>query len=81
MDSKYKVGDLVILNAFGQLVLNDDKNRVGLIVAGPFNMLAQTAHEPSLIYWAYDIMVGEELLTEVPQEFIDRMITKPEGED
>jgi hypothetical protein len=27
-----------------------------------------------LYYWVYDVMIGDQLITDVPQEFIDRMI-------
>ena len=73
MSPKFKVGDLVMLNDFGRLVVDENKNRVGLIVSGATNMLypllSQPDHEP-FSYWAYDLMMGEELLTDVPQEFL-----------
>jgi len=79
VDSKYKVGDLVILNEFGRLVIDDNQNRVALVIAGPNNMLyslgtALMIPEQPFNYWAYDIMIGNELITDVPQDFLERMI-------
>ena len=76
MQSKFKIGDLVVLNEFGRLVIDDNKNRVGLIVSGPVNMLYPLNIEPEegLFYWSYDVMIGDELITDVPQEFLMRMI-------
>jgi len=71
---KYKIGDLVILNDFGRLVIDDNRTRVGIVVNGPDNKLHPSPEEATLMYWAYDIMVADELITEVPQEFLQRMI-------
>ncbi len=81
MSPKYKVGDLVILNEFGRLVIDDNRNRVGLIVSGPTNMLYSISQiididQEPFYYWAYDIMIGNELITDVPQEFLESMIKK-----
>ena len=73
MGPKYKVGDLVMLNDFGRLVVDNNKERVALIITEATNMLypllSQPDHEP-FCYWAYDLMMGEELLTDIPQEFL-----------
>ena len=74
MDAEYKIGDLIILNDFGRLVLDDNKKRIGLVVSGPRNIvypLFSAIEEDPLRFWAYDIMIGGELITGVPQEFID----------
>ena len=55
-------------------IIDDNRSRVGIVVAGPNNMLHPSPEEPTLMYWAYDIMVVNELITEVPQEFLQRMI-------
>jgi hypothetical protein len=57
------------------LLLREDYNtaRIGVIIAGPRNFMhAQETVE--LYYWVYDVMIGDQLITDVPQEFIDRMI-------
>ena len=77
MEAKFKVGDLVILNKFGQLVLENKLITIGLITSGPRNLVYplfyNTEDEP-FCYWAYNIMIGDQLLTDVPQEFLLNMI-------
>lgn len=82
MRSKYKIGDLITLSEFGRLVIDNNKNRVGLIVAGPFNMIYPMSNVPkseTFSYWAYNIMIGDELITDVPQDFLKRMSTNKEN--
>ena len=38
MEAKYKLGDLVVLNEFGQLVLENKQANIGLIISGPKNL-------------------------------------------
>jgi hypothetical protein len=73
VEPKYKVGDLVKLTEFGSLVIDENKKRVGLITRGPLNFLYPEqpfATEEQFQYLSYDIMMGEELIISVPQEFI-----------
>ena len=73
MEPKYKIGDLIKLNEFGRLVIDNNKDRVGLIVSIPSNMLYPLSADPdeeSFCFWAYDVMLGSELITDVPQEFM-----------
>ena len=81
MPAKFKVGDLVILNDFGRLVIDNNRTRVGLVASGPYNMLHPSPEEPELIYWAYNIMIAEELIMEVPEEFLERMIDEDHEEN
>ena len=77
MQAKYKLGDLVVLNEFGQLVLENKLVIIGLIVSGPKNLtypLFYSADEDPFCYWAYDIMIGDQLLNDVPQEFLLKMV-------
>ncbi len=77
MEAKFKLGDLVILNEFGQLVLENKLANIGLIISGPRNLtypLFYSADEDPFCYWAYDIMIADQLLTDVPQEFLLRMV-------
>jgi hypothetical protein len=78
--AKYKKGDLVTMNAFG-LILRSTGNtaRVGIIMSSPRNYYKASA-EQELIYWVYDIVVGNELIIDVPQEFLIR-IEKDENEE
>jgi len=77
VDAKFKVGDLVILNEFGQLVLENKLITIGLITSGPMNLtypLFYSAEEDPFCYWAYNVMIGDQLLNDVPQEFLLKMV-------
>jgi hypothetical protein len=78
VEAKYKLGDLVILNKFGQLVLENKQVSIGLIICGPKNLtyplFYSAADEDPFCYWAYDIMIGDQLLNDVPQEFLLKMV-------
>ena len=79
MGPKYKIGDLVVLNEFGRLVVDDNKFRAVLVITGPTNMFysldkVEDTVEKPFNYWAYAIMVGEELITDVPEQFLEKMI-------
>jgi len=79
MEAKYNKGNLIILNSFG-LLLRDEGNeaKVGIVISSPRNyMHLQEALE--LCYWVYDVMIGNQLITDVPQEFIDRMVRNEEN--
>jgi hypothetical protein len=83
VSSKYNIGDLVLLNDFGRLVMSNNQSRVGIVVSGPLNMLhnSYTIQEPNLSYWAYDILIGNELITQVPESFLERMIEENHEEN
>ena len=77
MEAKYKLGDLVVLNEFGRLVLENKQTTIGLIISGPKNLtypLFYSADEDPFCYWAYDILIGDQLLNDVPQEFLLKMV-------
>ena len=77
MEVKFKVGDLVMLNEFGQLVLENKTTIIGLITRGPVNLtypLYPRAEEKPFSFLAYNVMVGDQLLTEVPQEFLISLV-------
>jgi len=77
--AKYSKGDLVALNVFGHILLSpDNKAKIGIIMSLPRNYYKANA-EAELIYWVYDVVVGSELIIDVPQEFLIR-INKDENE-
>ncbi len=77
--AKYNKGDLVTLNVFGHILLSpDNKARIGIVMSLPRNYYKANADQ-ELIYWVYDIVVGNELIIDVPQEFLIR-INKDEDE-
>jgi hypothetical protein len=68
------------MNTFG-LILRSTGNtaRVGIIMSNPRNYYKASA-EQELIYWVYDIVVGNELIIDVPQEFLIK-VEKDENEE
>ena len=86
MEPKFKIGDLVVLNDFGRLVTDNNRNRVCLIISGPitnYYSIRDTIDEEPFCFFAYNIMIGDELITDIPQEFLERMIEskKSTGEE
>ncbi len=74
MEASYKRGDIFYLNDFGTVLLEDwNKARVGVIIAGPLNYLMED-DKGHFFYWIYDVMIGEQLIKHIPQEFMDRII-------
>lgn len=77
--AKYNKGDLVSLNVFGHILLSpENKAKIGIVMSYPRNYYKSDA-ETELIYWVYDVVVGSELIIDVPQEFLIR-IEKDENE-
>jgi len=77
--AKYKKGELVKLTVFGLILRENGNNaRVGIVMSHPRNYY-KTDAENELIYWVYDVVVGNELIIDVPQEFLLR-IEKDENE-
>ena len=78
--AKYNKGDLVTLNVFGHILLSpENKARIGIVMSYPRNYYRCSADQ-ELIYWVYDVVVGSELIIDVPQEFLIR-INKHENEE
>ena len=75
MEGEYKVGDLIYLNDFGRLVLDSNRLRIGIIIAGPLRMVysyfPQNVDEDDFIFWCYDIIIGGDLITTVPEDFLE----------
>ena len=67
------------LNVFGHILLSpENKARIGIVMSYPRNYYKADA-KTELIYWVYDVVVGNELIIDVPQEFLIR-IEKDENE-
>lgn len=68
------------MNTFG-LILRSVNNhaRIGVVMTNPRNYY-KACREQELIYWVYDVVVGNELIIDVPQEFLIR-IEKHENEE
>tara|TARA_B100000282_G_scaffold279617_1_gene240116 strand:- start:124 stop:348 length:225 start_codon:yes stop_codon:yes gene_type:complete len=71
---------LVELNSFGRIMLVDRNFcKVGIIMSHPKNCHLRS-HPEQFMYWVYDVFVGEELVTDVPQDFM-REIKNHENEE
>ena len=73
----YKKGDLVKLSDFGKLISGDRECDVGVVLDGPYNLMAPLDGSETTYYEAYDLLVAGELMKRVPVEFLKRM-TKDE---
>jgi hypothetical protein len=70
VSAKFQKGDLVYLNAFARVLCVESNNaRIGIIMSYPRNYYLRNNGE-HLMYWVYDIFVGTELITDVPQDFL-----------
>ena len=67
------------MNSFGLILRSTGNNaRIGVVMTNPRNYY-MSSREQELIYWVYDVVVGNELIIDVPQEFLIR-IEKNENE-
>jgi hypothetical protein len=81
MEARYKKGNLIILNSFGLLLRDDGNNaKIGVVISQPRNYI-HCKETLELFYWVYDVMIGDQLITDVPQEFIDRMVEEENEEN
>ena len=72
---KFFKGDLVSLNIFGQalLISNTNKVSIGVIISNASSSSIGLGAN-TVSYWVYDVFVGNELITSVPQNFLKRII-------
>ena len=81
MEANYKKGEIFYLNTFGTVLLDEDNTaRVGIIIAGPSNYLAEDEFN-RFFYLVYDVMIGTQLIKDVPQEFMDRITNEQHEEN
>ena len=82
MDPNYKKGDVVRLNKFGKTMLTPtypNVVKVGLIMTDPYDIFHPTKEDEDYIeYWGYDILFGDQLITLIPEDFIDRVVLEDE---
>ena len=80
--AKYKKGDLVHLNKFGRVLMKQYKNtaRIGIIMSNARNYYNADI-DSEVIYWVYDVMMGNELINDVPQEFLTRVYKDENAKD
>ncbi len=71
---------MVVVNTFGMILRTVGNNAtVGVVMSSPRNYFKRNSKQ-ELIYWVYDVVVGNELIIDVPQEFLIR-INKDEDEE
>ena len=83
MGAKYKIGDLIVLNDFGRLVIDDNEDNICLVITNAIDKVYSLdfiPEEEEVHYWSYDLMVGDKLLRDVPEEFIDGLYTEKDVE-
>ena len=71
---KFEEGDLVTLSDFGKLVSGAKGSNVGIIISGPYDLLAPTSAEVTSYYMAYDVLVDDDIIERVPADFLKRMV-------
>tara|TARA_R110000851_G_scaffold114389_2_gene239669 strand:+ start:1372 stop:1620 length:249 start_codon:yes stop_codon:yes gene_type:complete len=71
--AKFKRGDLVELTAFGRILCVDtDSGGIGIIMSDARNFCLREDGEV-VMYWVYDVFVGNELIIDIPQNFMVRL--------
>jgi hypothetical protein len=66
----FSIGDLVKIRGFGLIFVNGDG--LGIITKGPYSYKTVESYH-DLVYfewWCYDILVGNELITMIPENFL-----------
>ena len=67
----FSIGDLVKVRGFG-VILSQQEVEIGIISKGPYSFKSlESYHE--LVYfewWCYDIIVGNSLITMMPENFL-----------
>ena len=70
----FSIGDLVKVRGFG-VILSQQEVEIGIISKGPYSFKSlESYHE--LVYfewWCYDVIVGNSLITMMPENFLLRV--------
>ena len=70
----FSIGDLVKLRGFG-IVLSPEEIQIGIISKGPYSFKSLESYH-DLVYfewWCYDIIIGNSLITMMPENFLLRV--------
>jgi hypothetical protein len=71
--AKFRKGELVHLNAFGQILCVDRNNAtIGIIMSNAHSCIL-SGDGDIISYWVYDVFVGNQLITQIPQNFMERI--------
>ena len=72
MSNKFKLGDLIYLNQYGVFITSEYEGHIGIIVAGPYSIVAPIETIMDTFYTVYDILLDGQLFKMVPREFMER---------
>jgi len=74
VSSKFKPGDLIVLNQYGLFIVESFEDKVGVVITKSYNILApvEPLPEPVSFYSVYDILLDGELFKMVPEEFMEK---------
>ena len=79
--TKFKKGDLVELTAFGRILCVEQNNAsIGVIMSDARNFCLKEDGEV-VMYWVYDVFVGNELIIDIPQNFMIKVKNNENEED
>ena len=70
----FSIGDLVKVRGFG-IVLAQEEVEIGIISKGPYSFKSLESYH-DLVYfewWCYDIIIGNSLITMMPENFLIRI--------
>lgn len=70
----FSIGDLVRVRGFGTLMVPNEIE-IGIISKGPYSFKSLESYH-DLVYfewWCYDIIIGNSLLTMMPENFLLRI--------
>ena len=79
----YKKGDIVELNKFGITMLapsHPSVVKVGIVMSNPYDIFYPNKGEDEnyVEYWGYDVLFGNQLITMIPEDFIEKVVIKDE---
>ena len=74
----FKKGDLFTLNERGIKLFQYITGSVGVIIS-PGKLMYEYDFEEKAKYFVYDILISGQLFTDIPEEFINRMIQNDEN--
>jgi hypothetical protein len=70
----FSIGDLVKIRGFGVILASSDME-IGIISRGPYSYKTiESYHE--LVYfewWCYDLIIGDRLVTMMPENFLTKV--------
>ncbi len=77
----FKKGELVELTYFAQILCIDTNiASVGIIMSNARNCSLRSGGD-DISYWVYDVFVGSELVTDIPQDFMKKVKNYENEED